>query len=137
MTIGRGWVETRDAPTLRGASSDPGIGCGSAIAVLRCRRPGLQGVRLEFALLIARLVVGLEKGHRAAPLPLVRRLATGHEDVLRAVVVERLASESTVESFEAQARDVEEFQPFFLVADQSEPVPPSSKVMSTRLSLTL
>ena len=64
-------------------------------------------------------------------------LATGHEDVLRAVVVERLAGESTIERFEPQARDVEEPQPFVLVAHQSEPVPPSSKVMSTRLSLTL
>ena len=42
------------------------------------------------------------------------RLATGHEDVLGAVVEERLAGESAIESFEAQARDVEEPQPFVL-----------------------
>ena len=64
-------------------------------------------------------------------------LATGHEDVLTAVVVERFPGESAIESFEAHARDVEEPSHSFLVAHQSEPVPPSSKVMSTRLSLTL
>ena len=42
------------------------------------------------------------------------RLPTGHEDVLTAVVVERFPSESAIESFEAQARDVEEPQPFVL-----------------------
>ncbi len=41
-------------------------------------------------------------------------LATGHEDVLGAVVVERLASESAIESFQTQARDVQEPQPFVL-----------------------
>src|SRR5262245_5926960 len=41
-------------------------------------------------------------------------LATGDEDVLAAVVVERLSLESAVESFEVQARDVEESQPFVL-----------------------
>src|SRR5438874_855348 len=40
------------------------------------------------------------------------RLLTGHEDVLTAVVVERFPGESAIESFEAQARDVEEPQPF-------------------------
>src|SRR3954468_2026592 len=45
---------------------------------------------------------------RGEPLP------TGHEDVLTAVVVERLPGESAVESFEAQARDVEKPQPFVL-----------------------
>jgi hypothetical protein len=65
------------------------------------------------------------------------RLPTGHEDVLTAVVVERFPGESAIESFQAQARDVEEPQPFVLGCSQSEPVPPSSKVMSTRLSLTL
>src|SRR5438105_12484869 len=40
------------------------------------------------------------------------RLPTGHEDVLTAVVVERFPGESAVESFQAQARDVEEPQPF-------------------------
>ena len=68
------------------------------------------------------------------------RLAAGHEDVLVAVVVERFAGESAVETFQLEARDVEEPQPFVLgclVAHQSEPVPPSSKVMSTRLSPTL
>ena len=65
------------------------------------------------------------------------RLPTGHEDVLTAVVGERFPGESAIESFEAQARDVEEPSHSFLVAHQSEPVPPSSKVMSTRLSLTL
>src|SRR6266480_7972743 len=42
------------------------------------------------------------------------RLPTGHEDVLTAVVVERLPGESAVESFQPQARDVEEPQPFVL-----------------------
>src|SRR5438105_8071121 len=42
------------------------------------------------------------------------RLPTGHEDVLTAVVVERFPGESAIESFEAQARDVEEPQPFIL-----------------------
>src|SRR5207302_10808244 len=42
------------------------------------------------------------------------RLPTGHEDVLTAVVVERFPGESAIESFEAQARDVEEPQPFVL-----------------------
>ena len=42
----------------------------------------------------------------------VERLASGHEDVLWAVVVERFAGESAVESFQPQARDVEEPQPF-------------------------
>src|SRR5918911_1078613 len=41
-------------------------------------------------------------------------LAAGHEDVLVAVVVERLAGESAVESFEVQASDVEQPQPFVL-----------------------
>jgi hypothetical protein len=41
-------------------------------------------------------------------------LPTGHEDVFTTVVVERFARESAVESFEAQARDVEEPQPFVL-----------------------
>jgi hypothetical protein len=67
----------------------------------------------------------------------VERLASGHEDVLWAVVVERFAGESAVKSFQPQARDVEEPSHSFLVAHQSEPVPPSSKVMSMRLSLTL
>ena len=35
------------------------------------------------------------------------RLPTGHEDVLTAVVVERFAGESAIESFQPQARDVE------------------------------
>jgi len=61
----------------------------------------------------------------------------GDEDVLTAVLVERFPVESAIESFEVQARDIEEPQPSFLVAHQSEPVPPSSKVMSIRLSLTL
>src|SRR5947208_171683 len=42
------------------------------------------------------------------------RLPTGHEDVLTAVVVERFPGESAIESFEAQARDVEKPQPFVL-----------------------
>src|SRR4029453_14468599 len=42
------------------------------------------------------------------------RLPTGHEDVLTAAVVERFPGESAIESFEAQARDVEEPQPFVL-----------------------
>src|SRR6058998_374728 len=42
----------------------------------------------------------------------VERLAAGHEDVLVAVVVERFAGESAIESFQPQARDVEESQPF-------------------------
>ena len=42
------------------------------------------------------------------------RLPTGHEDVLTAVVVERLPGESAIESFEVQARDVEEPQPSVL-----------------------
>ena len=42
------------------------------------------------------------------------RLATGQEDVLGAVVVERFAGESAIESFQPQARDVEEPQPFVL-----------------------
>src|SRR3954452_12937983 len=42
------------------------------------------------------------------------RLPTGHEDVLTAVVVERLPGESAVERLEAQPRDVEEAQPFVL-----------------------
>src|SRR5437667_9730347 len=42
------------------------------------------------------------------------RLPTGHEDVLSAVVVERFPGESAIERFEAQARDVEEPQPFVL-----------------------
>ena len=41
-------------------------------------------------------------------------LAAGHEDVLVAVVVERFAGESAIESFQPQARDVEESQPFVL-----------------------
>src|SRR6266498_2922648 len=41
-------------------------------------------------------------------------LAAGHEDVLVAVVVERFAGESAIESFQPQARDVEEPQPFVL-----------------------
>lgn len=47
------------------------------------RRPGLQGVRLEFALLVARLVDGLEKGHCAAALPLVLecRLADARTEI--------------------------------------------------------
>src|SRR5437868_15060555 len=44
----------------------------------------------------------------------VERLAAGHEDVLVAVVVERFAGESAIESFQLQARDVEESQPFVL-----------------------
>ncbi len=43
-----------------------------------------------------------------------RRLSTGDEDVLAAVVVERFPVESAIESFEVQARDVEESQPFVL-----------------------
>src|SRR5690349_14868388 len=42
------------------------------------------------------------------------RLPTGHEDVFTAVVVERFPGESAIESLEAQARDVEEPQPFVL-----------------------
>src|SRR4051794_36963581 len=42
------------------------------------------------------------------------RLPTGHEDVLTAAVVERFPGESAMESFEAQARDVEEPQPLVL-----------------------
>src|SRR3954452_18914829 len=42
------------------------------------------------------------------------RSATGDEDVLSAVVVQRLPGESAVERFEAQARDVEESKPFVL-----------------------
>src|SRR5436190_15727951 len=42
------------------------------------------------------------------------RSATCHEDVLTAVVVERFPGESAIQSFEAQARDVEEPQPFVL-----------------------
>jgi hypothetical protein len=42
------------------------------------------------------------------------RLSTGHEDVLTAVVLERFPAESAVESFESQARDVEQTQPFVL-----------------------
>src|SRR4051795_11003432 len=42
------------------------------------------------------------------------RLPAGDEDVLTAVVVERFPGESAIESFEAQARDVEEPQPFVL-----------------------
>ena len=38
----------------------------------------------------------------------------GHEDVLGAAVVERLAGESAIESFQPQARDIEESQPFVL-----------------------
>ena len=41
-------------------------------------------------------------------------LAAGHEDVLTAVVVERLAGKSAIERFQAQPRDVEEAQPFVL-----------------------
>src|SRR6266511_3684166 len=41
-------------------------------------------------------------------------LAAGHEDVLVAVVVERFAGESAIESFQPQARAVEESQPFVL-----------------------
>ena len=44
----------------------------------------------------------------------MERLPTGYEDVLTAVVVERFPGESAMESFEAQARDVEEPQPFVL-----------------------
>jgi hypothetical protein len=44
----------------------------------------------------------------------VERLAAGHEDVFVAVVVERFAGESAIESFQPQARDVEESQPFVL-----------------------
>src|SRR5207244_5211441 len=44
----------------------------------------------------------------------VERLTAGHEDVLVAVVVERFAGESAIESFQPQARDVEESQPFVL-----------------------
>jgi hypothetical protein len=42
----------------------------------------------------------------------VERLAAGYEDVLVAVVVERLPGESGIESFQPQARDLEESQPF-------------------------
>src|SRR3954454_9996051 len=42
------------------------------------------------------------------------RLPTGHEDVLTAVVVERFPGEPAIESFEAEARDVEEPEPFVL-----------------------
>jgi hypothetical protein len=42
----------------------------------------------------------------------VERSPSGREDVLRAVVVERFAGESAVESFQPKARDVEEPQPF-------------------------
>ncbi len=42
------------------------------------------------------------------------RLPTGDEDVLTAVVVERFPGESAIESFEAQARDLEEPKPFVL-----------------------
>ena len=42
------------------------------------------------------------------------RLATGQEDVLGAVVVERFAGESAIESYQPQARDVEEPQRFVL-----------------------
>src|SRR5439155_1613894 len=42
------------------------------------------------------------------------RLPTAHEDVLTAAVVERFPGESAIESFEAQARDVEKPQPFVL-----------------------
>jgi len=41
-------------------------------------------------------------------------LAAGDENVLTAVVVERFPIESAVESFQTQARDVEETQPFVL-----------------------
>src|SRR5438552_7600366 len=53
---------------------------------------------------------------RESPLALARaeRLPTGHEDVLTAVVVERFPGESAIESFQLQARDVEEPQPFVL-----------------------
>src|ERR671926_456102 len=44
----------------------------------------------------------------------LERLTTGHEDVLTAVVVERFPGESAIESFQPQARDVEETQPFVL-----------------------
>ena len=54
----------------------------------------------------------------ARPQPCYR-WATKHER-LTAVVVERFPGESAIESFEAQARDVEEPQPFALVADESE-----------------
>jgi hypothetical protein len=42
----------------------------------------------------------------------VERLAAGYEDILVAVFVELFAGESAIESLEAQARDVEEPQPF-------------------------
>src|SRR5687768_18436387 len=48
------------------------------------------------------------------PVTAKLRLSTGHEDVLTAFVVERFPIESAVESFEAQAGDVEESQPFVL-----------------------
>ena len=59
------------------------------------------------------------------------------KDVLAALVVEPFPGESAMESFEAQARDVEEPSHRSWLPHRNEPVPPSSKVMSTRLSLTL
>jgi hypothetical protein len=44
----------------------------------------------------------------------VERLAAGYEDVFVAVVVERLPGESGIESFQPQARDIDEPQPFVL-----------------------
>jgi hypothetical protein len=61
----------------------------------------------------------------------------GHEDVLVAVVVERLTGESAIESFQPQARDVEEPQPFVLGCPPERTGPPPSKVILTPVSLTL
>src|SRR5689334_7617277 len=52
---------------------------------------------------------------RALPRPEgVPLAAAGDEDVLEAVVVERFAGESAVESFQPKASDVEKAQPFVL-----------------------
>src|SRR4051812_3252373 len=44
------------------------------------------------------------RANGARPRHHAERLPTGHEDVLTAVVVERFAGESAIESFEAQPR---------------------------------
>jgi len=50
------------------------------------------------------------------PLPRRTRLdlATGDEDVFRAIVTERLAGESAIERFDGQAGDIDQPEPFIL-----------------------
>src|SRR5262245_48216664 len=59
------------------------------------------------------VVTGTARSYPGARSPLARS-AAGDKDVLTAVIVEGFPVESAIESFQVQARDVEEPQPFVL-----------------------